>query len=68
MMLKRRRGNPGTYTASEVAENMGLHQNTVLWNIRQGYLKATFDGYRYNIRPQDVRAWVEEFYKGDDEY
>jgi excisionase family DNA binding protein len=61
---KRRRRNPrGWLTVREAAERMGLHTNSILWNIRQGYLRARYDGYRYYIHPQDLQRFEEEFYK-----
>jgi hypothetical protein len=46
-----------------IALKMGLHPNTILWNIRQGYLRAKFDGYRYLIKPEDYIEWREKFYE-----
>ncbi len=58
-----RRRNPKFYTVAEVAERMSMHANSILWNIRQGYLKAEFDGYRYSIHPQDFREWRDLCYE-----
>lgn len=52
----------------EAAEMMGMHPNSILWNIRKKYLPATSDGYRYLIHPDDFRRWRELYYDfGEDE-
>lgn len=47
----------------DVAERMGMSDNTVTWNIRQGYLRGQFDGYRYLITPAAFREWAELYYE-----
>ena len=59
---KRRKRNPETISASQAAKLMSLHPNTILWNIRQGYLKARYDGYRYLIRLSDLKQFREDYY------
>jgi len=41
---------------------MGMHSNSVLWNIREGFLKAKYDGYRYLITESDYENWKEKYY------
>lgn len=64
---KRKKNPLKYYTASGIARLMGLHFNTVLWNIRQGYLNAEFDGYRYLIKPEDYQEWRERYYEPEEE-
>lgn len=66
---KRKKNPLKYYSVSGIARLMGLHPNTVLWNIRSGYLNAEFNGYRYLIKPEDYQEWRERYYelgKGDE--
>jgi hypothetical protein len=61
----RRRRHPSRYlTVGEIAGLMGMHPNSILWNIRQGYLRAEIDqnGYRYLILEEDYRLWRSKCY------
>lgn len=57
-----RRSQGRELTVSEIATAMGKHVNSVLWNIKEGYLPARFDGYKYLIRRIDYLRWKNEFY------
>jgi len=60
---KRKRRNPrGMLTVGEAAQRVGLSANAVLWNIRQQYLRAQYDGYRYWIHPVDLEEFRRTFY------
>lgn len=57
-----RRHNPRFLTCSEAGEIMGLSAGAILYNVKKGYLVAEFDGFRYKIRPSDLRQFAEDFY------
>ena len=59
---RRRRRNPTLITAAQAATSMGLSRNSILWNIRRGYLKAHYDGYRYRIHLDDLKEFRDRFY------
>ncbi len=54
--------NPKYLMASEAAVLVDLSENTIRWNLRKGYLKGDFDGYRWKIKPQDLERWREDYY------
>jgi hypothetical protein len=61
---KRKRNPPRYLPVSTIARLMGMHPNSILWNIRQGYLKAELDRshYRYLVRVEDYERWRQENY------
>ncbi|MFC1965001.1 helix-turn-helix domain-containing protein [Chloroflexota bacterium] len=64
---KRRRRNPNTLTVKKVAEITGFHHNTVLYWIRKRQLKATYDGYQYQVNPRELRRFLDYYYVDDAE-
>ena len=59
----KRKCNPKFFTAAEAAKRAGLHRNTILWNIRQGYLRASYDGYKYRIDPRSLSSFRKKYYE-----
>ena len=59
---KRRRRNPQLMSASEVSQATGFTSGAVRYWIAEGQLKAKFDGYRYLIRPGDLKKFLELYY------
>jgi len=58
----KRRYSTRYITTAEAAKRVGLHRNTVLWNIRKGYLRASFDGHRYWIHPRSLNSFRRKYY------
>jgi excisionase family DNA binding protein len=58
--------NPKFMTAGEAAALAEMSENAIRWNLRKGYLKGIFDGYRWRIDRHDLERWREEYYFGDD--
>jgi len=63
--IKRRRRNPKNMTVSEVAEATGFTTGAVRYWISEGQLKAEFDGYRYLIKPIDLKKFLNYYYEGE---
>ncbi len=59
----KRRYSSRFLTAAEAAKRAGLHRNTILWNIRQGYLRASYDGYKYRIDPRSLSSFRKKYYE-----
>ncbi|MFC1893819.1 helix-turn-helix domain-containing protein [Chloroflexota bacterium] len=62
---KRRRKNPNTLTVSQVAAKTGFTHNAVLYWIKQKQLRATFDGYQWQINPKELRRFLNYYYVDD---
>ena len=61
--VKRRKlRNPHVVTVTQAAEMLGLSDGAIRWNITEGYLPAHFDGYKYLVDIDDLRAFKERFY------
>ena len=54
--------NPKFLTIGLAAAAVGMSENAIRWNLRKGYLKGIFDGYRWRIKPQDLERWREDYY------
>jgi len=59
---RRRRRNPNTLSVAQVAELTGFSHNAVLYWIREGQLPAHFDGYSYNITPNNLKKFWDKYY------
>lgn len=59
---KRRRKNPNTLPVSKVAKVTGFSHNAVLYWIKQKQLKANFDGYQWQVKPNDLKKFLSHFY------
>lgn len=48
-----------TWSIREVAERIGVHENTIRREIAKGSLPSLRIGDRLLVRPKDVEAWLE---------
>ena len=62
---KRRRRNRQLMTVSEVAQATGFTSGAVRYWIAGGQLKAEFDGYRYLIKPSDLKKFLDYYYEDE---
>ena len=54
--------NPKFLTSGEAAALVDLSENAIRWNLRKGYLKGSFDGYRWRIERHELDRWHQDYY------
>lgn len=66
-LQSRRIRNPQRLTIREAATLLNFHPNSIHYWIKQGQLRARFDGYKYTIKPSELDRFLKKYYRSEGE-
>jgi hypothetical protein len=59
---KRRRKAPNTLVVSDISKLTGFTHNAVLYWIKKEQLKATFNGFQWQVKQKDLKNFLNHYY------